>query len=191
LPSHPVEATLSWNIGEGVMTTRLVAKTGLPRCTTFARSLIGIVLGSIGLAASPAPAHADSGPQQVLYLFPGVTDNGGNGGSGVATAIHCFTFSPGSETMQFIVRRFDGTVVANSTLVVTQFHTYTIVTHINEVYISDLVLFTGTVAQGVVGISATSSNIVCTAQVIDASATVPNGIDLHGTRFNPIPGSQE
>ena len=46
------------------------------------------------------------------------------------------------------------------------------------------------IGEGVIGVSATSSNRVCTAQVIDASARVPNGIDFHGAGFNPIAGTQ-
>lgn len=86
----------------------------MSRYTTFARSLVktAAVLGSIALAAetSTAPALAGSGPFQVLYIFPGVTDNGGGVDSGVATAVHCFSFSPVQETIQYVVRNNGGTV---------------------------------------------------------------------------------
>jgi hypothetical protein len=50
---------------------------------------------------------------------------------------------------------------------------------------------TNVINQGVIGVSATNNNMVCTAQVLDASAAVPSGIDLHGIRLNPIQGTQE
>ena len=165
----------------------------MSRCTTFARSLIkvGVLLGPIALAATPAaPALAVSGPSQVIYIFPGVTDNGGASFAGIATAVHCFSFSPSQEEIQYVVRKNDGTIAANVSETVNQFQTITVATHGINIY-SVFVLGTGSILQGVIGITATSTNIVCTAQVIDASATVPNGIDLHGTRFNPIAGSQE
>lgn len=164
------------------------------RCTAFARSLIktAVLLGPIALAASHvAPALADSGPQQVLYIFPGVRDTGGNTATGVATVVHCFSFSPVQETIQYTVRDFNTAIVGNVSLSIAQFATKTVVTHLVAVYSIDFDFDTGTVDQGAIGITASSTNIVCTAQVIDASATVPNGIDLHAIRFNPISGSQE
>jgi len=82
----------------------------MSRCTTFARSLIktGTVLGSIALAATPvAPAFADSGPQRVLYIFPGFTDDGGADFTGVASVVHCFNFGSVEETIQIVVRNSD------------------------------------------------------------------------------------
>jgi hypothetical protein len=166
----------------------------MSRCTTFARSLIkaGALLGSIALATTFAiPAFAASGPQQVLYIFPGATDSGTAAGTGTASVVHCFSFSPGQEILQIVVRNFDGSVLQNVTIAISQFETLAVVTHATNLYAATSILLTGELTHGVFGISATSSNIVCTAQVIDASATVPNGIDLHGARFNPISGSQE
>ena len=165
----------------------------LSRCITPVRSLvkIAVVLGSIALAATSAtPAFAFSGPFQVLYLFAGLTDFGGPTANGVATVIHCFSFSPGQDEIQYVVRNSSGELVVTVTTVINQFQTVTIVTHSTNLYVAS-VAATGDVREGTVGITATSSNIVCTAQVVDASATVPNGIELHGTRFNPITGTQE
>jgi hypothetical protein len=167
--------------------------TMLPRCTIWVNSLIkaGFLLGPIALSAPLiAPALAASGPFQALYIFPGVTDSGGPTADGVATAVHCFSFSPSEEDIQYVVRNAQGTLEATLTTVINQFQTLTIATHATNIYAADLMI-THAISEGVFGISATSTNIVCTAQVIDASATVPNGIDLHGARFNPISGSQE
>lgn len=165
------------------------------RCTTFAGSLIktAAVLGSIALAATPVvPALAAPGaPTQVLYVFPGVRDDGGGASTGVATVVHCFSFSSTTESIGFIVRDNAGTVVANAEINIASFQTATAVTHVTDLYPQDAVLNTGSVGRGVLGIAATSTNMVCTAQVIDAGAFVPNGIDLHGLRLNPLPGTQE
>lgn len=156
------------------------------RCTTFFRSLIKtalVVLGPIALAPIPAaPALAVSGPSQVLYIFAGAFDDGGANFSGSATAVNCFSFSPVQETLQYVVRKSDGTVAANVTTTINSFETLTAVTHFEAFYSIDVNLGTGGV-KGAIGIAATSSNIVCTAQVLNASATVPTGIELHGTRF--------
>jgi len=163
----------------------------MSRYTTFTRSLIKTCALLAPISVTTAPAFADSGPQQVLYIFPGATDSGTAAGTGTASVVHCFSFSPVQETLQVVVRNFDGSVLKNTTIAINQFQTLAIVTHVANLYAATSILNTGELTHGAFGISATSSNIVCTAQVIDASATVPNGIDLHGTRFNPIPGSQE
>jgi hypothetical protein len=148
-------------------------------CTTLARSLIKTVALLAPIALAAAPALAASGPFQALYIFPGVTDNGGTNFTGIGTAVHCFSFSPVQETIQYVVRNNVGTIAINTTENINSFGTITAVTHPITIY------------GGFERISATSTNIVCTAQVLDASASVPNGIELHGTRFNPISGSQE
>ena len=165
----------------------------LPRCTMWLRSLIkaGFLLGPIALSAPlTASALADSGPFQVLYIFPGLTDTGDDTPSGVATAVHCFSFSPSEESIQYVVRNSEGALAVTFSTDINQFQTLTVTTHSTNIYRASVAI-THAINQGVLGISATSTNIVCTAQVIDASATVPNGIDLHGARFNPISGSQE
>ena len=105
----------------------------MSRCATFALSLIkaAILVAPIALAA--ASALADSGPQQVLYIFPGATDDGGSAGAGRATVVHCFSFSPTSETIQYVVRNWDGSIRANTTFAMSQFHTVTAVTHTTRV----------------------------------------------------------
>jgi hypothetical protein len=159
------------------------------RCATLFCSLVktGVLPGAIALAAIPAaPALAD---QFVLYVFAGVRDYGG-ASTGVATIAHCFNFGA-NAIVQFNVRNNFGTVVAAVPINISQFQTSTVVTHQTVLFPEDLNLSTGIVDQGVLGIAATSPNIVCTAQVVDASAVVPNGIELHGLRLNPLPGTQE
>lgn len=167
----------------------------MPRCPMFVCSLVktAAMLGSIALAATPAAPTlaATTDPFQVLYIFPGVRDNGGADNTGAATVVFCYSFSSTAETIQNVVRGFDGTVAANTTTGISPFQTITTSTHINAPYTSNVSLHTGVVAQGILGVLATSPNMVCTAQVINASDSFPTGIDLHGMRLNPLPGVQE
>ena len=167
----------------------------MSRCATFFCSLmkIGALPAAIALAAIPAaPALASaSDPFRLLYLFPGVRDDGSAINTGVATSIHCFSFSGTAETLQFIVRDFTGALRANLSVAIVSGGTRTASTHGTVLYSEDLFLNSGQIQQGSVGVTATSANMVCTAHVLDASAAVPNGIDLHPIRFNPFPETDE
>jgi hypothetical protein len=126
----------------------------------------------------------------VLYVWSGAVDSGGAPNTGTASAIHCSTFSNVPENIQIIVKNSVGLVVANVTNTLQPASTVTWSTHFTVAY-TDIVLGTGTVAQGSMAVLATSINVFCTAQVLDASAAVPIGMSLHGIRFNPIPGTSE
>src|SRR5947207_4563968 len=131
------------------------------------------------LPAHPArPAVTD--PVISLYFFPGVRDNGGGAGTGVATSIHCVNFSGATEKLLYVVLNFDSSTKANLNLNIGQAQTRTASTHDTVLYAEDLILNTGVVNQGVIGVSSTNINLVCTAQVLDAAAATPNGIELHG-----------
>ena len=69
--------------------------------------------------------------------------------------------------------------------------TFTWSTHALHAYGTQSFLNTGLVAQGTTAIAATSINVICTAETIDAAAAAPIGVTRRGIRFNPIPGSQE
>ena len=96
-----------------------------------------------------------------------------------------------SEKLQYVVLNFDGTTKANLTLNINPANTHTASTHDTNLYAEDIFLSTGIVDQGILGVQSTSITITCTAQIVDAAATIPNGIDLHGTRDNPMPGTAE
>ena len=151
----------------------------------------------LGLAAATSAtliveAHATVlDPLQVIYLFSGARDDGGGASDGVATSVHCTSFSGVSETLQFQARDFNGTIKGNQTGAIGSSQTVTASTHAAFLYNNNIVLNTGSLSQGTVGVLATSINIVCTAQVLDAGSNRPNGFTLNGTRFNPIPGTQE
>ena len=151
------------------------------------------IIAALGLAfVLPAPASAASGdPEQIIYRFPGVLDNGGAAVTGVATVFHCTNFSGVTETLRFVVRNFNTTVVANLTQSIAHLATVTVATHDTGVYAESVNLGTGPVGQGTAAIAATSVNVICTAMTIDAANSKPDGVALRGIRFSPVPGSQE
>ena len=139
----------------------------------------------------PAQA-AQTDPELIIYRFPGVFDNGGSSLSGSATVFHCSNFSGATENIRIVTRNVDTTIKNNTLFVgVDSLRTITAVTHAVSAYITQVSIATGLVDQGTTAIAATSTNIVCTAMTIDASAAVPTGLALRGIRFNPAPGSQE
>jgi hypothetical protein len=144
------------------------------------------------LIACSFPAHAGvNDPLLLLYVFPAVRDNGGGAGTGVATSIHCSSMGLATETLNYTVRNFDSSTKANLNLNIGSAQTRTASTHDTVLYAEDLILNTGVVNQGLVIVKATSKAIVCTAHVLDAAAATPNGIDLHGIRFNATLNTQE
>jgi len=143
---------------------------------------------AFGLPASAQAAQTD--PEVILYRFPGVRDVGGPGNTGVATVFHCTNFSGVTETIRFVPRANDGALLSNTPLAISHLQTLSVSTHSVSAYVISLAP-TGFVAQGTMAIAATSINIICTAETIDASAATPIGVARRGIRFNPVPGSQE
>src|SRR5262249_39553663 len=144
---------------------------------------------AIGMAAPALAAQAD--PEIIIYRFPGVRESGGAEFSGTATVFHCTNFSGATETIRFVTRRSDGVLAQNNTIPINHLATVTATTNNTLAYFESIFLGTGSIAQGTTAIAATSINIICTAETIDASATTPIGVARRGIRFNPAPGSQE
>jgi len=144
---------------------------------------------AIGMAA-PAVAGVND-PEIIVYRFPGVRDDGLGVNTGVATVFQCTNFSGATENIRFVTRDQDGTLKTNMLTAVNHLSSTTAVTHFTAPYVNEFNLNTGTVFQGTTAIAATSINIICTAETIDASNTTPNGLARRGVRFNPAPGSQE
>jgi len=155
---------------------------------THRRIFAALGFASVLPAASEA---AQTDPEVIIYRFPGVQDSGGAAKTGVATSILCTNFSGQLETIRYVVRNFDSRLAVNMTLPINHLNTRTVTTHETALYVEDLGLSSGFIDQGSIAIAATSISIVCTASIVDASATVPVGIALHGVRFSPIPGSEE
>jgi len=156
--------------------------------------LLTAVAGIASVLSLQAPEQAlgaQGDPELILYRFPGVFDNGIGAGFGVATVFHCTNFSGVTETMRIVIRDIFAGVVANFPASLPHLRTLTFTTHAVSLYSSQTVLLTGPVSSGTAAIAATSTSVVCTAMTIDAAASSPQGIALHGIRFNPVPGSQE
>jgi hypothetical protein len=149
------------------------------------------IIAALGLAfVLSAPANAAiNDPEVIIYRFPGVTDSGGFN-TGVATVFHCTNFSGATENIRFVTRAADGTLASNVLRSVSHLSTQSMATHFNAPYAVGN-LATGAIAQGTTAIAATSINIICTAETIDASSAVPIGVARRGIRFSPVPGSQE
>jgi len=161
--------------------------TKLPSIALF----IGLIAtATAGLTGESQAAVGD--PLKVLYLWSGVMDDGGPANNGTVTAVQCTSFSGVTETLQFPVKDAAGTLKgANSTINIASSGTVTAVTHPSQAFTANLNLAVTSAVQGTIAVLATSVNIVCTAQVGQASSTAPTGYMLHGARFNPIPGAQE
>jgi hypothetical protein len=154
--------------------------------------LIHSIIAALGLAfVLPAPADAGvNDPEVIIYRFPGVKDDGGAAFVGVATVFHCTNFSGVQESIRLVTRDRLGELVRNFSITISHLLTTTFSTHTVNAY-GSLNLTTGAVGGGTTAIAATSTSIVCTAMTIDAANPKPDGVALHGVRFNPAPGSQE
>ena len=143
-----------------------------------------------GRAQSAGAPLAITDPLKLIYRVSGVADNGGGANAGVATAFHCTNFSQVTETISFVVRNFDGTKKADQSFALASLATGTASTHITALFV-DGPLATGLINQGSAQIQSTSLQVHCSAMIVDAAATVPQGIALHMVRINPASNSQE
>ena len=126
-----------------------------------------------------------------LYRFSGVTNSTQTTNAGIATSVHCTSFSTVNETLQFNIRNFNGNIVTRNTTIV-PFRTITASTHSTLMFFDDVILISGTlINQGSMNVLATDINIFCSAMIVDAGSAVPQGIALHMVRYNPVPGTQE
>src|SRR5438067_1796891 len=104
--------------------------------------IVAAMAFSFILTAHPA-SSAVGDPQQYVYIFPGVRDNGGGAGTGVATSVHCTSFSGSTETLRFIVFNFDSSLKTNLNLNIGTAQSRTASTHDTVLYAEDLILNTG------------------------------------------------
>src|SRR5262245_15329916 len=150
------------------------------------------IIAAAALASvQPTPASAGvNDPEVIIYRFPGVRDDGSGPFAGVATVFHCTNFSGATENMRFVTRDSSAALKSNAAAGAPHLATLTAVTHQVAAYPVFLNLLTGAV-QETTAIAATSTNIICTAETINATTAVPNGVARRGIRFNPVPGSQE
>jgi hypothetical protein len=139
---------------------------------------------------APNVARA-TGPLKAIYRVAGVTDSGQTTATGTATVFHCTNMSSADEVIRVQIRTSSGFLWRQEDIDIQPLRTWTISTHVTAVFFDNLFLNTGILDQGSAHISATHTNIYCSAMIVDAEATVPQGIALHLVRFNPHPGTQE
>jgi len=144
---------------------------------------------AVAALAFTMPAQAAVGdPEVIIYRVSGMVDDGGGGG--FATSFHCTNFSGVPETLRIVLRPQGGTtIVTNQPFAINHLQTLILSTHHVTPY-ADTNLATGAF-QGTAAIAATSINMTCTAMQVQTNTTIPQGIALHMTRFNPIAGTQE
>jgi hypothetical protein len=131
-------------------------------------------------------------PMIPLYSISGVRDNGAGGNSGVATTFDCTSLSTVNETVQFTIRNFNGDIIAAPSFTIMPNRTLTVSTHFTNLFFEDAALSRGkSINSGSARISATSTDIICSAMIVDAAVGFPEGIALHLVRFNPIAGTEE
>jgi len=147
----------------------------------------------IAALACVQPAQAaTTDPETLIYRFPGVFDSGDPDNTGVATVFFCTNFSGVLENVRIVTRQSNADIVINKVFALSHLTTLIAVTHPTFAY-SDggpSNMATGFI-QGTAAIAATSINIICTAETIDATTAAPVGVAKRGIRFNPVPGSQE
>ena len=152
------------------------------------------ILWIIAIAVMPIVGQgyaATTDPFVLLYRISGVRDDNRAAQSGVATSFHCTNKSTVSEQLAIKILNYNGDTVAENTITVLPNHTVTLSTHAVFAFASDLILNTGMVDQGFAGIASTTTDVFCSAMMLDASAATPNGIALHLVRFNSASGTQE
>ena len=149
------------------------------------------IIAAAAFAFVQAAQAGVNDPEIIIYRFPGVNDNGGADNTGIATVFFCTNFSGVTENIRFVTRTDGGTLFGNVAFSINHLATKTAATHNTLSHNSEVSLNALGVNQGTTAIAATSTNIICTAMVIDAGALAPIGVALRGIRFSPVPGSQE
>jgi len=148
------------------------------------------MLATAALAlVTPAQAGVND-PELIIYRASGVLDNGGAASTGTATAFSCTNFSGVGELIRVVVRGATGALLANVGFSFGHLETINFTTKGTALYAAQ-VMNTGVVVRGTAAIATTTVNITCTAMLVDAGASVPQGIALRMVRFNPIPGTVE
>src|SRR3954465_10772934 len=145
-----------------------------------------------GGTAQPVPLAATD-PLVAIYRASGVSDTGSGVQLGVATAFPCTSSSTVAEKLRNIVRAPNGTVIADKTYSIAGRQTFTASTHFTAFFTEEDSLSAGVIIdQGTVTIQAATTNITCSAMIVDAANLPPTfAVALHLQRFNPLSGTQE
>ena len=148
---------------------------------------------AVAATALVMPAHAaTSDPETIIYRVTGVVDNGGASGTGFATVFNCTNLSPVVESIRFVVRNFNSVIAANAAFSVGSLQTVSVSTHFTVLF-AGFTLSPGTSLKGTTVMAATSTNIFCSAMIVDAGAATASAIaaTLPMVRFSPMAGTEE
>jgi hypothetical protein len=147
----------------------------------------------IALAVALAqPATAITFPSlTTIYIISGVKDDGGALNSGIATSVHCTNVSGVDAVIRLLALDRDGTIAGTVSLNLLHGQTRTESTHLTAAFNDGQFAAGDVIDQGAINVEATQSGIFCSAMIVDASAALPTGVDLHTVRVNPHPGTVE
>lgn len=126
---------------------------------------------------------------RTIYVASGVLNTADGDNTGSATVVHCSNVG-GVAGLRFLFHGNDGVLKGTHSFSLPVRGTYTVATKGVNVF-GDVPVGTGPIVQGRLAVQATHSAVFCTAMVVDAAATVPEGIPLHMVRFSPHPGTAE
>lgn len=160
---------------------------------TFPKLLRYILSGSVLAAALglmiPAGATAMTGAGErtlnVLYRFSGVQDDGAKGGANRkhGTVIHCSNAGNTTASLALVLYNHDGQIVKSVKYSIGAWRTKTAATQPSKLYDNDLNLNTPLIYQGLGMVLSSSTNVVCSAQVLDVRSEFPDYlVDLHMNR---------
>jgi hypothetical protein len=148
-------------------------------------AICSLLAAGFSFAATPAQAASAT-----IYVVSGVYDSGSGSNAGVATSFHCTNLDRAQNTVTVTVHDTIGAVAGGGPTTLSRRQSVTVSTHFTTLF-ADASLSSGQVTQGYAVIAATSSNLVCSEMIVDASASVPNGIALHMQRRTPLANTQE
>ncbi|MCU0831137.1 MAG: hypothetical protein MUC58_06425 [Rhizobiaceae bacterium] len=127
-----------------------------------------------------------------IYVVPGVINDPS---IGLATAFICHNDGTAPVDVSIVVRTGGGLISGARAFPIPGNNTVTYSTRATTLFFEgaggDLGARDGVVRQGRAFISASSRNVHCSAHVVSTTSTLPNTIDLHMVRFNPVVGSTE
>jgi len=91
-----------------------------------------------------------------------------------------------------VVRNTDGNITGNVDVPIASFNTVTVSTIPTALWapFGEVVLSTF-VTRGTAVVASTTTFIFCSAMILEAQSSSPQGIALHLVRFNPMPGTTE
>jgi len=150
------------------------------------QSAAQVPLDRAGIAPVPATVFAGL---RTIYVASGVLSTGDGDNAGSATVVHCSNVG-GLASMRVLFHGNDGVLKGTHSFSLPVRGTYTVATKGVNVF-GDVPVGTGPIVKGRVAVLATHSAVFCSAMVVNAAASVPEGIALHMVRFSPHPGTAE